>query len=86
MKVKEELEFEMEEVVVERVISSQYFSLYSFITEPLTKIHIHLENFFIPHRLEASGALAKMLNQTLLDESRSKATPAIYVIDNFSKE
>lgn len=60
------------EVIVERVISSQYFSLYFFIMEPLTKIQISNENtLFISHRLEASAALAKMLNQTRLDESRS---------------
>lgn len=72
MKVNEELESEMERRGSRK---SDFFTIFLFVflqMEPLTKIQIGNEKaLFIPHILEASAVLTKMLNQTLMDESRS---------------
>lgn len=74
------------EMIVERVISSQYFSLYFFGMKPLIKIQTDSENaLFILHRLETSAALAKMLSETLLAESRSKQLCSFMLLAIFLK-
>lgn len=74
------------EMIVEKLISSQYFSLYFFIMKPLIKIQIDSETtHFILHRLEASAALSKMLSETLLAESRSKQLSLFMLLAIFLK-